>query len=267
MTRWLGFCNVKGGAGKSTTAFACAIAAAQLGRRAVVVDLDPSGWLSAALGVLHHPITVADVLTGKAKVEEAVTVSDLGVAVLVGGRALYHVGLSYEAMQGLRQQVDPLFEVVLADSHPGENMIPALMRVCDRICIPLPLDRVSAIVSTDTLVIADEAGALDRIGGLLPAIVKLRQGEPEDTEGREVYSNMTMLGISYETIFVTSKHWSRATTLAEPPPSRLINGIAVPLFSEVLERRADPDRLRIWMHAYSRARRAQEQKAAQEANT
>jgi cellulose biosynthesis protein BcsQ len=260
--RWFGYFNVKGGGGKSTAAFASAVAASQLGQEVLVIDADPSGWLSSALGVLGHPLGLADVLTGRAKVHEAIALSHLGVAVLVGSRPLYHVGLSHEAMADLRQQLNPLFETVIVDTQAGENRAPALMAVCDRICIPTPLDRVSAIVTTDTLRIAEEVGALDRIGGLLAAIVKLQKGEPEQSEAREVYANMRLIDIAYETLFTVARQWKTATDLAELPPQRLINAVAIPLFREIQARRADPDRLRIWMQAYSRERRRQDLREA-----
>jgi MinD-like ATPase involved in chromosome partitioning or flagellar assembly len=260
--RWFGYFNVKGGGGKSTGAFATAIAASQCGLQVGVVDGDPSGWLSSALGVLGHPVGLAEVLTGQAKVHDALAISHLGVAVLVGSRSLYHVGMSHEALADLRQQLDPLFEVVIADSQGGENRAPAMMRVCDRIIIPTSLDRVSAIVTTDTLRLAAEAGALDRVGGLLAAIVKLRKGEPEQSEAREVYANMRLIDIAYETIFPISGQWKTATDLAALPPQRLLDAVAMPLWREVQARRADPDRLKIWMQAYSRERRDQELREA-----
>jgi cellulose biosynthesis protein BcsQ len=264
---WLGFFSVKGGTGKSTAAFATAVAAAQLGRRVVVVDTDPSGWLSSALGVLDHPVDLAMVLKGQAQVSDAIAVSHLGVGVLVGSRPLYPVGLSSDVMRDLRRQVDVVAEIVIVDSQAGENRVPGVMAVCDRICVPTPLDRVSAIVATDTLTIADEVGALDRVSGLLPAIVKLRKGDPEGTEAREVHGNMRLLDISHETIFTVSTQWRRATDLAELPPLSLLETIATPLLAELQTRRADPARLRIWMHAYSRARRTEELREARDATS
>jgi cellulose biosynthesis protein BcsQ len=264
-SQWLGFFNVKGGAGKSTAAFASAIAASQLGHKVVVVDLDPSGWLSSALGVIGHPVGLAQVFTGQARVHEAIALSHLGVAVLVGGKPLYHVGLSYEVLADLRRQLESVADLVIADSQGGESRAPALMKVCDRICIPTPLDRVSAIVSTDTLRVADAAGVLDRVGGLLAAIVKLRKGEPEESEAREVYANMRLIDIAYETIFPVSRLWKTATDLSDLPPQRLLDAVAIPLLKEARHRRANPDRLRIWMQAYSQERRAQELQEAREA--
>ncbi len=73
-TRVIAVANQKGGVGKSTTAVSLGAAIAELGRRVLVLDLDPQGNASTGLGIRHEArqVTVYDVLADEAPIEQAI---------------------------------------------------------------------------------------------------------------------------------------------------------------------------------------------------
>ena len=75
MTRIIAVANQKGGAGKTTTTVNIAAALALSGKSVLVVDLDPQGNASTALGIEHAEGTpnVYDVLTGELPFETIVS--------------------------------------------------------------------------------------------------------------------------------------------------------------------------------------------------
>lgn len=71
-TRRLAVANQKGGVGKTTTAVNVAAAMAEGGLNVLVIDMDPQGNASTALGIEHASGTpsVYDVIEGRATIEE-----------------------------------------------------------------------------------------------------------------------------------------------------------------------------------------------------
>ena len=76
-TRIITVSNQKGGVGKTTTTVNLAAALARRGANVLVIDLDPQGNASTALGVPHRPeiTSVYDVLLGDAELSDALQIS------------------------------------------------------------------------------------------------------------------------------------------------------------------------------------------------
>jgi len=132
--RVVALCNQKGGVGKTTTSVNLAAALAEYGRKVLVVDFDPQGAASAALGVNSHELetTVYDLLMrGDVATKDVVMATgfenlfllpaniDLSAAEvqLVG-----EVARESALTRALRSVVDD-YDVVLIDCQPSLGLL------------------------------------------------------------------------------------------------------------------------------------------------
>ena len=123
----LAVCNQKGGSGKTTTAVNLGAAAAELGCRALVVDLDPQGNATSGLGLARSDPSVAEVLGGTATLEDCVEPTRVrNLFVVPAGSAPAMVDAEPVPLRTARarlraalQQQAPDFDVVLLDCPPS----------------------------------------------------------------------------------------------------------------------------------------------------
>jgi len=121
----------KGGCGKTSITVHLAGAAARVGKRVLVVDVDPQGAAGAALGVTATKPTLYEVLVGTAKPSEAVraTVTER-LSVLPADMDLAGAEVELPRAAGwqatLRARLGSLrgFDVCLIDTAPGLGVLP-----------------------------------------------------------------------------------------------------------------------------------------------
>jgi chromosome partitioning protein len=157
-TRWLAIVGRKGGSGKTALALGLAAHYARAGRRVLVVDLDPQGSGTLALGAEAGGEAFADLLAGLGKTVPSVTISEKPPLALVpGGPALETV----TAPRALREVLGAVpADVVLIDCPPGHAAL-------DRLALEAA-DVVLACCEPHRMGIAGAARVLDETKGLRP---------------------------------------------------------------------------------------------------
>lgn len=159
----LSFANNKGGTGKTTTAVNLATALAQLGRRVLLVDLDPQGSATVSLGFHKSKLlyTVYDALAQSRKIEEVM------------------LGTKVENLTLVPSNLDLAGAEVELSSIPGREFVlrealAVAKRKYDAILIDCPPNigilTVNAIVACDLMVVPVQSEFLSMDG--LPTLLK-----------------------------------------------------------------------------------------------
>ncbi|MDY6958978.1 MAG: cell division ATPase MinD [Halobacteriota archaeon] len=90
MTKIFGITSGKGGVGKSTVVASLGVLLSRMGKRTLIIDADIAmGSLQLILGLQNTPITLHEVLTGEADVEEAIYNSYDGLHVMPCSSSLH----------------------------------------------------------------------------------------------------------------------------------------------------------------------------------
>ena len=137
-TRVITVSNQKGGVGKTTTAVNVAAAMAKLGARVLVIDLDPQGNASTALGVQHHTDvpSVYDVLIDDFPLTEVIQKSPEFDTLFCAPSTIHLAGAEIElvsqvarehrlrtAVEDLQRSVDQPYHYIFIDCPPSLGLL------------------------------------------------------------------------------------------------------------------------------------------------
>ncbi len=149
-TRIIAIANQKGGVGKTTTTINLATALCAIGKKTLILDIDPQGNASTGLGIDHamRHTTTYDVLVRQVSIEKAIVhtavpglhiapaEADLAGAELELANAPRRSHRLKDALQTLRKNSE--YQYVLIDCPPSLNVVTVnALTAADALLVPL----------------------------------------------------------------------------------------------------------------------------------
>lgn len=121
MTKTISFNIQKGGVAKTTSAVITAEILQQRGYDVLLVDFDPQRNLTHGLAVDKPKRPVADVLTGKTNIKDAILRTEAGLGLLPADRSLFalQAALESNALAKVLAPVSGFFDYVIIDTAPA----------------------------------------------------------------------------------------------------------------------------------------------------
>lgn len=152
MARVIAFANQKGGVAKTTSTVSIGAALAEMGRRVLMIDLDPQASLTFSLGLdpddLEH--TIHDVLVGRVPIGKVISQREEGDVApsnidLAGAEAylLTRTGREF-ALRGAIDEITGFYDDILIDCPPSLGVLTLnALTAADEVVIPLQCEALS----------------------------------------------------------------------------------------------------------------------------
>lgn len=145
--RILAITNQKGGVGKTTSAVNLSAALAKLGKRVLLIDLDPQGNATTGCGIVKTDAlpTVYQLLLGDTTLGSTIIKTEFGFDILPANRELAGAEIELIELDGREQRlkdalvtVSDQYDYVLIDCPPALNMLTVNALVASRsVIIPM----------------------------------------------------------------------------------------------------------------------------------
>lgn len=162
MSKVISISNHKGGVGKTTSAINLGAGLSKLGKRVLLIDLDPQANLSQSLGLVDQERTIYGALRGEYKLEPIPVVAGLDLIPSTLDLSGAEIEMSGEAGREyiLRELIDPIrgsYDYVLIDSPPSLGLLTInAFTASDEVFIPLQAQYLALQGLTKLLEVVDK---------------------------------------------------------------------------------------------------------------
>ena len=180
MTKTISFNIQKGGVAKTTSAVITADILQQRGYDVLLVDFDPQRNLTHGLAVDKPKRPVADVLTGKTNIKDAILRTEAGLGLLPADRSLFalQAALESNALAKVLAPVNGYFDYVIIDTAPALSSLSVNALVAsDLVVIPAVLGDFCDLAIRDVLNTIDTVRQQNKklaVAGILITMSKKR---------------------------------------------------------------------------------------------
>ncbi|MBQ6907993.1 MAG: ParA family protein, partial [Clostridia bacterium] len=147
MSKIIAISNQKGGVGKTTTAVNLSACLAKMGKKVLLIDIDPQGNATSGLGIEEIPeVTIYDVLINSVPIADAIIKTDYkNLFLCPSNRDLAGAEIELVNMMGREYQLKTALEdivgeydFVFLDCPPSLGMITLnAFTACDSVLIPI----------------------------------------------------------------------------------------------------------------------------------
>ena len=155
--------NTTGGSGKSTTALAVAVAAAEYGRNVLLIDLDERANLTFQLAIENPRFTMLEVATGSASNEVAIIRTNERIDFLPAAPRITALDTAQISIENLRQKFAN-YDLVVIDTSSALNQRLALAGELSDAVLYVSTDSLAAVrgvvLASDFFKKADSLGVL-----------------------------------------------------------------------------------------------------------
>ena len=155
--------NTTGGSGKSTTALAVAVAAAEYGRNVLLIDLDERANLTFQLAIENPRFTMLEIATGSASNEVAIIRTNERIDFLPAAPRITALDTAQISIENLRQKFAN-YDLVVIDTSSALNQRLALAGELSDAVLYVSTDSLAAVrgvvLASDFFKKADSLGVL-----------------------------------------------------------------------------------------------------------